>query len=97
MEPTAVTGIGNTRSSMAGSGSGHCELTVHTLRSAVREYRRELSSAVEEAIDSIRLAIERAIEDRRRGERRAHERIEQLAEVERRCQQLAAVLRPDVR
>ena len=59
---------------------------------AVREYRRELSAAVDEAIEAIRAAIERAGADRRRGERHAQTRLEQLAQIERRCTQVAAEL-----
>ena len=59
---------------------------------AVREYRRDLSAVVEEAIEAIRGAIERAGVDRRQGERRAHARLEQLAQIERRCAQLATDL-----
>ena len=60
---------------------------------AVREYRRDLSAAVDEAIEAIRGAIERAGVDRRRGERHARARLQQLAGIERRCAQLAAELR----
>ncbi|MGH2884639.1 MAG: hypothetical protein ACRDPA_18390, partial [Solirubrobacteraceae bacterium] len=56
------------------------------------DYRRELSAAVDEAIEAIRIAIERAGADRRRGERHAQARLEQLAQTERRCSQLAAEL-----
>jgi ribosome biogenesis GTPase A len=56
---------------------------------AVSEYRRDLTAAVDEAIEAIRAAIERAGADRRRGERHAHARLEQLAQIERRCAQLA--------
>ena len=59
---------------------------------AVREYRRDLSAAVDEAVDAIRDAIERAGSDRRRGERHAHARLEQLERIERRSAQLAAEL-----
>jgi ribosome biogenesis GTPase A len=59
---------------------------------AVREYRRDLSAAVDEAIEAIRAAIERAGVDRRRGERHARARLEQLAQLERRCVELAAEL-----
>jgi small GTP-binding protein len=59
---------------------------------AVREYRRELSAGVDEAIDAIRAAIERAAADRRQGERHAQARLEHLAQIERRCTQLAAEL-----
>lgn len=57
---------------------------------AAREYRRELAAAVDEAVDAIRSAIERAGEDRRRGEEHARKRLDQLADGERRCDQLAA-------
>ena len=56
---------------------------------AVREYRRELSAAVDEAIEAIRAAIERAGADQRRGEQHARARLEQLGQIERRCVQLA--------
>jgi ABC-type phosphate transport system auxiliary subunit len=59
---------------------------------AVREYRRKLSAAVDEAIEAIRAAIERAGVDRRRGERHAQARLEELAQIERRCTQLTAEL-----
>ena len=57
---------------------------------AVRDYRRELTSAVDEVITAIRAAIERASGDRRRGEDHARLRLEELAAVERRSMQLAA-------
>ncbi|MGB0094291.1 MAG: dynamin family protein [Solirubrobacteraceae bacterium] len=57
---------------------------------ATREYRRELAAAVDDAVDAIRRAIERAGEDRRRGEENARKRLDQLADSERRCEQLAA-------
>ena len=50
---------------------------------AVRDYRRELSAAVDEAVDAIRAAIERATADRRRGEQHARGRLDQLARIER--------------
>ena len=56
---------------------------------AAREYQRDLAAAVDEAIDEIRAAIDRATEDRRRGERHAHLRLEELTHIERRCRQLA--------
>jgi small GTP-binding protein len=59
---------------------------------AVRQYRRDLSAAVDAAVDAIRDAIERAGSDRRRGERHAHARLEQLERIERRSAQLAAEL-----
>jgi hypothetical protein len=59
---------------------------------AVREYRRELSAAVNDAIEAIRAAIERGGADRRRGERHAQARLDQLAQIERRCTQLEAEL-----
>ena len=60
---------------------------------AVRQYRRDLSAAVDEAIEAIRGAIERAGVDRRQGERHARLRLQQLAQIERRCEQLAGQLR----
>ena len=59
---------------------------------AVRDYRRELTTAVDEVIEAIRAAIERATADRRRGEDHARVRLEELAGIERRCTQLAAEL-----
>jgi small GTP-binding protein len=59
---------------------------------AVRDYRRELTSAVDEVIEAIRAAIERASDDRRRGEDHARLRLEELAGVERRSAQVAAEL-----
>jgi small GTP-binding protein len=59
---------------------------------AVRDYRRELATAVDEAVEAIRAAIERAITDRRRGEEHARGRLDQLAEIERRCTQLSTDL-----
>jgi ribosome biogenesis GTPase A len=59
---------------------------------AARAYHRELSTAVKEAIDAIRAAIDRAGDDRRRGEQHTHARLEQLAQIERRCSGLAEQL-----
>jgi small GTP-binding protein len=59
---------------------------------AVRDYRRELGTAVDEAIEAIRGAIERAAADRRRGEQHARGRLDQLAEIEQRCTQLSTDL-----
>jgi len=59
---------------------------------AARGYRRDLDAAVEDAIAAIRVAIDRAADDRRRGERHAQVRLEQLAQIERRSQTLAARL-----
>jgi small GTP-binding protein len=56
---------------------------------AAREYQRELAAAVDEAIDAIRSAIARASDDRRRGEQHARARLDELARIERRCEQLA--------
>jgi len=61
---------------------------------AARDYRRELAAATDDAIDTIRAAIERATADRRRGEQHARDRLHQLAQIERRCGQLAANLDP---
>jgi small GTP-binding protein len=52
---------------------------------AVRNYRRELTAAVDEAVEAIRAAIERATADRRRGEQHARVRLDQLAAIEQRC------------
>jgi small GTP-binding protein len=57
---------------------------------AVSEYRRDLSAVVDDAIEAIRGAIERAGVDRRQGERHARVRLDQLAQIEQRCAQLAA-------
>ncbi len=57
---------------------------------AAREYRRDLAASVEEAIEAIRAAIDRAAEDRRCGEQHAQARLEELRQVERRCQGLVA-------
>jgi len=59
---------------------------------AVRDYRRELTAAVDEAVEAIRAAIERATADRRRGEQHARARLDQLARIEQRCTQLSADL-----
>jgi len=59
---------------------------------AARDYRRELAAAVDEAIAAIRRAIDRAVEDRRRGEEHARARLEELAQIARRCEQLAGDL-----
>jgi hypothetical protein len=59
---------------------------------AAGEYRRELASAVEDATVAIRAAIDRATEDRRRGEQHAQGRLQRLAQIECRCEQLRAEL-----
>jgi small GTP-binding protein len=59
---------------------------------AAREYRRELAAAVDDTIDAIRAAIDRATEERRQGEQHAQARLEQLAQIERRCEQLTTEL-----
>ena len=59
---------------------------------AVRDYRRDLSAAVDEAVDAIRAAIDRATADRRCGEQHARGRLDQLARIEERCAQLASEL-----
>ncbi len=56
---------------------------------AARGYRRELAAAVEDAIAAIQQAIDRAAADRRQGERHAHDRLEQLQRISRRCGELA--------
>jgi hypothetical protein len=56
---------------------------------AVREYRRELGARVDEAVDSIHAAVGRATEDRHRGQSRADARLGELAQIERRCQEIA--------
>ncbi len=61
---------------------------------AARDYRRELAAATDAAVDTIRAAIERATADRRRGEQHTRARLHQLAQIERRCGQLAATLDP---
>lgn len=59
---------------------------------AVRDYRRELAAAVDEVIETIRAAIDRATGDRRRGEEHASTRLHELAEIERRAEQMAEEL-----
>ena len=59
---------------------------------AVRDYRRDLTEAVDEAVEAIRAAIERATADRHRGEEHARGRLDQLAAIEQRCTQLSADL-----
>jgi small GTP-binding protein len=59
---------------------------------AVRDYRRELTAAVDEAVEAIRAAIDRATADRRRGEQHARVRLDQLAVIEQRCAQLSSEL-----
>jgi small GTP-binding protein len=59
---------------------------------SVRDYRRELTAAVDEAVEAIRAAIERATTDRRRGEEHARERLDQLTRIEQRCTQLSTDL-----
>ena len=59
---------------------------------AVRDYRRELTAAIEEAVEAIRAAIERATADRRRGERHARARLEELGRIESRCAGISAEL-----
>ena len=59
---------------------------------AVRDYRRELTAAVDEAVDAIRAAIERATADRRRGEQHARGRLDQLTGIEQRCTELSTDL-----
>jgi len=60
--------------------------------SAVRDYRRELTAAVDEAAEAIRAAIDRATADRRRGEEHARGRLNELARIEQRCAQLSTDL-----
>lgn len=60
--------------------------------SAARDYRRELAAVVAEAIEAIRGAIDRARDDRKRGERHARGRLDQLGQIERSCEQLAQQL-----
>jgi small GTP-binding protein len=59
---------------------------------AVRDYRRELTAAVDEAVEAIRAAIERATADRRRGEQHARDRLDQLGRIDARCAHLASEL-----
>lgn len=63
------------------------------VRRAAAEYRRELSAAVGDAIEAIRSAVQRARRDRQQGQQRVQERLEQLAVVARRCEELEAELR----
>ena len=59
---------------------------------AGRQYRRELTAAVDEVIEAIRAAIDRARRDRRLGEEHARTRLDELARIERRCEQVATDL-----
>jgi small GTP-binding protein len=59
---------------------------------AVRDYRRELTEAVDEAVGAIRAAIDRATADRRRGEQHARLRLNRLAAIEQRCERVSADL-----
>jgi hypothetical protein len=59
---------------------------------AVRDYRRELTAAVDEAVEAIRAAIERATTDRRRGEEHARARLDELAGIEQRCTRLSTAI-----
>jgi len=59
---------------------------------AVRDYRRDLTAAVDEAVEAIRAAIGRATTDRHRGEQHARGRLDQLARIEQRCTQLSTEL-----
>jgi ribosome biogenesis GTPase A len=65
---------------------------VDRVSSAARAYRRELAAAVDEAIEAIRSAIERATADRRWGEQHTRARLDHLAQIERRCEQLSVQL-----
>jgi small GTP-binding protein len=76
------------------AGRLRSELAARVL-AAARDYRRKLAAATNDAIDTIRGAIERATADRRRGEQHTRARLDQLAQIERRCGQLAATLDPD--
>ncbi len=55
---------------------------------AAREYARELDAVVGEAIAAIQTAIDRAETDHRHGEQHARSRLNQLAQIERRCRGL---------
>ena len=56
---------------------------------AAQDYERELTTAVKGAVESIRAAIQRATDDRRHGEDHARRRLDELARIARRCDQLA--------
>lgn len=60
------------------------------VREAIREYEHELGAAVDEAAEAIRAAIDRARSDRRSGEEQARERLDRLARIERRSEQLSS-------
>jgi len=57
---------------------------------AALDYQRDLAAAVQGAIESIRGAIQRATDDRRHGEDHARRRLDELARIAQRCDQLAA-------
>jgi len=61
----------------------------HRVSQAARDYRRDLARTVSDAVDAIRGAVDRATEDRRQGERRANARLQELAQIESECDQLA--------
>jgi signal recognition particle receptor subunit beta len=67
---------------------------VSRVTDAVHEYRRELVIAVDEAVEAIRAAIERAGTDRRRGQEYARARLDELARIQRRSEDLAAEFEP---
>jgi chromosome segregation ATPase len=60
---------------------------------ATTDYRRELATAINEAIEAIRGAIARATTEHRRSEQEAQTRLQELEQVERRCEELASELR----
>ena len=71
------------------AGRLRSELATRVSKAAL-DYQRGLALTVDEAVESIRRAIERAAEDRRLGKAHAGERLEQLAHIGRRCDELTA-------
>ncbi len=61
---------------------------------AVHEYRRELAAAVDDAIDSISEAVNRARADRHRGQSQAAARLDELALIASRCEEIACHIMP---
>lgn len=62
---------------------------------AVLAYERELGALVDETVAAIDAVVERALGDRDRGERDAHQRLDELAALEARFGQLAHELDAD--
>jgi small GTP-binding protein len=65
------------------------------VRESVREHERQRAFLVDEAIEAIRAAIERATRERRTGELRWSERVEELEAIARRAGEKAASLEGD--